>query len=499
MEMDNKLTADLEARIAFLENVLECLPVGVLVLDSRGEILLANRAQEKISRIKREDVLGLCFHEKWNSLLSRTELGECYWAMMHQNKPYEYVFHNVLPQFFDVKISGIGLGAPLKDESGFVLLHHISDKIREDKHALAVLANNLGESKQILQSLYDSSPSALFTLAKDGTIRSSNRTATRIFRYSKGDLFWKSVSILFEENIVIDDLFYRVSLNSGVEVICRRKGGDFFPARIQGSDIETEDGVVQEKLLIITDISREKDLEERLAISEKLAIYSELIAGIFHQINNPLVGVVNFSSILLEKMEEGDVNRRLVETIHDASIECKSLIASMVKGFREPESNFRRVSLLECLEHAVDEASRKHQKESGGILLVKKFDLCLPEVNGDLLQLGQVFRNLLDNAFQAMPDGGRLEIGTSIDESRREVLIRVADSGFGIPKENQSKIFTPFFSTKKNTGGGLGLSFAFQVVKSHAGRILVESDEGMGSIFTVVLPFGSNDKQKAGC
>jgi two-component system NtrC family sensor kinase len=238
----------------------------------------------------------------------------------------------------------------------------------------------------------------------------------------------------------------------------------------------------------VTDISREKNLEERLAISEKLAIYSELIAGIFHQINNPLVGVVNFSAILLERMNENDANRAVVVTIHAAALQCQRLIASLTKGFREPQSTFNRVSLRNILEHSIEEVQKVHGNSLAKVKLVKKIPDELPDVLGDFLQLDQVFQNFIDNAFQSMIAGGRLEIATTLEKSSGEILIQVSDTGCGIVSENLSKIFTPFFTTKKNTGGGLGLSFAYQVVKSHSGRIEVQSVVDQGTVFSIYLP-----------
>ena len=112
----------------------------------------------------------------------------------------------------------------------------------------------------------------------------------------------------------------------------------------------------------------------------------------------------------------------------------------------------------------------------------------LPPIRGDSLQLLEAFRNILVNALQAMPDGGELTVETVARELEKEVQVCIADTGTGIPAEHRSQIFEPFFTTKKRTRGGLGLSFAYRVVKSHSGRIDVQSSEQTGTTFTISLP-----------
>jgi PAS domain S-box-containing protein len=491
--MGNDSLKNLKSRVKFLEEVIEYMPFGVMVLDVNGRNLLMNRALEKVSKITREKVLGQYFHEEFPNLLAKTELGHHYWSLVHHKKSFEYIFHDMHPK---LKISGIGLGAALPDDEGLILVHHVSEKIREDKHTLAILANNLNESKVFLQNLIDSSPSAILTVSGNGTLRSINKTAEYIFGYTSEELLWKPIAKLFRNKLKLEHLFSSNAIDSGVEIECLKKNKKLFPGRLQISKLQEDRQNSQESLFIITDISREKSLEERLAISEKLAIYSELIAGIFHQINNPLVGVVNFSSILLERMDENDVNRQMVENMHQAALQCRKLITSMMKGFREPQSTFSNVILSDMLKHVVEESLKEHSSAVNKVRIVDRISTSMPVIKGDALQLSQVFRNLLDNAFQSVTSDGTIEISSSLDQTNNEVSISIVDSGCGIPLENLSKIFTPFYSTKKNTGGGLGLSFAHRVITNHSGRIEVSSTENIGTSFTVFLPVHGSYKDE---
>ena len=258
-------------------------------------------------------------------------------------------------------------------------------------------------------------------------------------------------------------------------------------------DIKDKTGEIQAKLFILADLTKEKEMEAKLVLSEKHAIYSELMAGVAHQINNPLVGVFNFSLLLLEKMDPDDSNRELVETISQAAQECRKMIASMTKSISAPQSTFHEVNLKETLESAIELVWRDERDAVTKIALRKKIQDTLPEIRGDSLQLLQVFRNILTNSIQAMPDGGELEISTRVDPERQEINVHFSDTGTGISKQNLSRIFEPFFSTKNKPGTGLGLSFAFQVVKAHDGRIEVGAHHERGTIFTVILRSDSKE------
>jgi two-component system NtrC family sensor kinase len=234
-------------------------------------------------------------------------------------------------------------------------------------------------------------------------------------------------------------------------------------------------------------------MEDKLALSERLAIYSELMAGIAHQLNNPMVGVINFSGLLLGKIAADDPNRKVAETIYEAAKECQRLLASLMKSIHEPQSTFHDVNVGEVLDSALNATWNHESFNLADVQLKKLIPGVIPKIKGDSLQLLEVFRNILINAFQAMPDGGWLDIGIKVALKEKEIKVWFKDTGHGISKENLSRIFTPFFSTKKNKGAGLGLSFAFQVIRSHSGRIVVKSMENRGTTFVIVLPIHTEE------
>ena len=475
-------------KLDFLEDVFESLPMGVLVLDGEGRVLKMNRRQEQISRVTRDKIIGAYFHERWKRLFDQNTYGNKYSELLHEGKPFTIIFSEVLPQFYNVKVSGLSHGAQLSSAPGFVLVHDLSEELGLGKRALEQLTNQLAESTDFLNSLIDPSPNSVITTDEDGFIRSANRTAEEVFGYTKGEFVWKNISQIFADPSKVSEYLSDRNKRIRFEVEGKRKNGNLFPVSVALSDIIRKNGKRRLKLFLLYDTTKEKEMEERLALSEQLAIYSELMAGIAHQINNPLVGVVNFSSLLLDRVSSDDPNRELVDAIHQAARECQRLLASMVKSIREPESTFHGVNIGELLKSAIQSAWKQEGINSSKVLLKEKIQANVPTVKGDSLQLHEVFRNIIINALQSMPGGGTLEVGLK-SGSEHEMKIWFRDTGHGISKQDLLRIFTPFFSTKK-TGSGLGLSFAHQVIKSHSGRIDVESTPNKGSTFTVLLPAG---------
>jgi len=482
----------LKAKIAFLEDVLEGIPIGIIILDPEGRVLMMNQWQERISKVNRGQVIGSFFHETWKRLFDQG-VYHSYWDLIKKNEPYDMILHEVYPQFFGQRITAIARGVPLSSKNGFVLLHEISEAMKRDKRGLEKLAEQLAESTNFLENLIDSSPNIVITTDQDYMIKSANNTGVNIFGYIKGNFIGKHISLLFLDDTELDRYMAMALGETGVEVWCKKEDGNVFPAKMKLRDIKDKTGEIQAKLFILADLTKEKEMEAKLVLSEKHAIYSELMAGVAHQINNPLVGVFNFSLLLLEKMDPDDSNRELVETISQAAQECRKMIASMTKSISAPQSTFHEVNLKETLESAIELVWRDERDAVTKIALRKKIQDTLPEIRGDSLQLLQVFRNILTNSIQAMPDGGELEISTRVDPERQEINVHFSDTGTGISKQNLSRIFEPFFSTKNKPGTGLGLSFAFQVVKAHDGRIEVGAHHERGTIFTVILRSDSKE------
>ena len=220
---------------------------------------------------------------------------------------------------------------------------------------------------------------------------------------------------------------------------------------------------------------------------EKLSSLGELMGGIAHQINNPLVGVVNFSQLVLKKMDTDDPSREEVETIRKAGIECRDIINKLLSFSRQ--SSFEPVPLE--VNRLIDESLELLVRQFGfdKIHIDKFYQENLPLLMLDATLVKQVFFNIINNARQGMSEDGRLQISTSLFKSTFHddmVEMNFSDNGVGIKKNDLQKVFNPFFTTKDGEGGvGIGLAIVQDIVNRHSGDIKVESKEGAGTTFTI--------------
>ncbi|HBA87074.1 MAG TPA: two-component sensor histidine kinase [Geobacter sp.] len=232
-------------------------------------------------------------------------------------------------------------------------------------------------------------------------------------------------------------------------------------------------------------------MQAQLIRSEKLASLGELVAGIAHEINNPLTGILVFSSLIQSNPKLDETLKNDIETVMRETRRC----AGIVKGLLE----FARCSTPQKGLHSLEEISEaalgliQHQILFQDITVERRYAPGLPPLLLDPNQIEQVLVNMFVNAGHAMLGEGVLQVATGIDRGEGTAFIRIGDNGCGIPEANLAKIFDPFFSTKESKGTGLGLSVSYGIVQEHGGRIDVRSEVGVGTNFTVVLPLRQED------
>jgi two-component system NtrC family sensor kinase len=226
--------------------------------------------------------------------------------------------------------------------------------------------------------------------------------------------------------------------------------------------------------------------EQQLIQSEKLASVGQLAAGVAHEINNPLGTILLFSDIMRKELPSDDPRRDDVTMIIDEATRCKTIVSDLLNFARQNEVLAQTTDVNALLTDTIDEITI--QPVFDHVKIVSQLDPSLPDIQADPAQLREVFVNLMTNAAEAMDDGGSLTITTA---SAEDEMIKIAflDTGYGIPEQNLSKIFTPFFTTKAiGKGTGLGLAIVYGIIKMHRGQIYVESEVGVGSTFTITLP-----------
>jgi len=230
-----------------------------------------------------------------------------------------------------------------------------------------------------------------------------------------------------------------------------------------------------------------QDQAERTILkSEKLASLGRLASGIAHEINNPLTGVLTFSSLLLGDLA-GTKYEEDVKVIRDETLRCRKIVRGILDFARENEPQKSAADLNEVIGETL--AIFEKNVTFHNVEIVRDFARDLPPVQLDISQFKQVISNLAVNAVDAMPKGGRLTLTTALDRAAGRVEVRAADTGVGIPPENMSRLFEPFFTTKdRGKGTGLGLAVVYGIIKRHNGTIDVRSKTGEGTEFTIRLP-----------
>ncbi len=244
-----------------------------------------------------------------------------------------------------------------------------------------------------------------------------------------------------------------------------------------------------------------KQTQVQLVQSGKLAAIGQLGAGVAHELNNPIGGILGYAEYLLEKVRGPDFNAEDFKTcekplgyIKKEAERCQTIIENLLKFSRRSPEGFKPLNINHVIEDTLTLVG--HQLMVKKVELKKKLADDLKLVEGNANQLQQVFTNIIFNAQQAMPEGGILTITTrlKVEDKRLSgkpdfIEISFTDTGCGIPPENLDKIFDPFFTTKMDwKGTGLGLSVSYQIVQNHKGQIKVESLLGNGTTFTVFLP-----------
>jgi signal transduction histidine kinase len=228
--------------------------------------------------------------------------------------------------------------------------------------------------------------------------------------------------------------------------------------------------------------------EEKIRQSERLLILGEMAAEIAHEVRNPLTVIRMLIHSLHEDFDGSDPRKRDTEVIEQKISQMENMVEQILHITSQREAQLRPVDVNSLMEETLTLV--RHRLDHQKIEVVREYGDGLPNVMGDPAQLERAFLNLVLNAAQAMPDGGRLKVATGFqrnDSGCCEVWIALEDTGVGIPPHLREEIFKPFFSSRPN-GLGLGLSIVNRIIKHHKGHIEVESDPGMGTRFVLHLP-----------
>jgi PAS domain S-box-containing protein len=256
------------------------------------------------------------------------------------------------------------------------------------------------------------------------------------------------------------------------------------------SPISGEDGRVSSIVVVMTDVTDSAMLRSKLMHAEKMAAVGNLVAGVAHEVNNPLTAILGFTDLLMENPELPESARRDLRVILQEAQRTKQIVQNLLSFARQMPPQRKPIQLNSILQRTVH--LRSYDFISHGIQVIEHLDESLPQVVGDSHQLQQVFLNIVNNAYDAVRDTGRsarIEISSAVAGPFVEISFR--DNGTGI--SDPERIFDPFFTTKDvGKGTGLGLSICYGIVREHGGEILCRNNhDSEGATFTVRLPIAS--------
>jgi PAS domain S-box-containing protein len=397
------------------------------------------------------------------------------------------------------RITVLLTGHPIKNEKGEIIGYQgINLDITERKR----IENELRETNEFFLNLIESSVDGIMVTDMKGNIVIFNKGAEVLTGYTAEEVIGKlHITQIYPEGVAKEIMKKLRSPEYGgvgkfipSQLNIVNKYGEEIPIQLSAALIYNGAGKEVASVGIFTDlrprIKIERKLQEthlQLVSSEKMASLGKLAAGIAHEINNPLGGILIYSSLMMEDLPEGDSKRADLARIVQEASRCKDIVKSLLEFARQTEPKMEPTDINRAITDGL--FLLENQALFHNIKIIKKLDPFLPPVRGNASQLKQVLINIIVNAAEAMHGSGTLTITSYPSSDRKWVFMEFADTGEGIPEENLTRIFEPFFTTKDiGKGTGLGLATSYGIIEDHGGKINVKSMVGQGATFTIELP-----------
>jgi PAS domain S-box-containing protein len=350
--------------------------------------------------------------------------------------------------------------------------------------------SNENKELAILMGAVDNTNEAFVTIDVNHMVVFFNRAAEKIFGYSRDEVMGHDLDVIMTPNCSRNHHYaverYAKTKNPrlighSTELVATRKNGRTFPADISFSVSEVDNKIYFTG--IVRDLIETKILQEQIARSERLAALGQVVAEITHEIKNPLMMIGGFARQVIQHTSD-DKNLTKLNIITDEVLRLENLLKELREFYLPRISNIEEIDLNDLLQEVCSLVEDDCKRNS--IHTHVKLDQKPTIVRGDRGKLKQVFLNLVKNSIEAMEDGGNLTVNSQVNVDLLEITI--TDDGNGIPEEDQEKIFSPFFTTKRH-GTGLGLSISKRIIEEHEGSsFALKSDEGKGTVFKVTMP-----------
>lgn len=326
----------------------------------------------------------------------------------------------------------------------------------------------------------------------EGKITRLNNSARKILDLSQSEVRGKHYKRVFREKTFLCSLIERALSEKKVcsipEMQMSKSDGEDIWIGISTSVVKDEQDKMLGVVVLLTDVTEIKRLQHEVAFREKMAALGEMSSGLAHELRNSMGVVLGFSKLLKKKEGEQTSTGEIINSILNEAMSVESLIQRFLTFAKPFDLKIEKVNLKNVVHECIKTLEEKLKKNRIKHSVKSKTDL--PTIFGDRLLLRQSFQNLIQNSIEAMPTGGELSIDlweTKIHPEEKFIKVEVSDTGCGIEKKDQEKIFNPFF-TSKEKGTGLGLSLVKKIISLHHGQIQFETRVNEGTIFKIYLP-----------
>ena len=490
-----------------IQAILDSLPYRLMVVSDDKTVNMVNQTFLQENNLRVEDALSKhCYELRYGLDNPCAECGRpCYLEEVKKTKAttstiHEYVGKDGKEHFDVITVS------PMFNEKGEVV--KLIEASRDVTQRIA-LEKKAQRSSIFLQNVIQSTVDGIVVVDTKGNVLIFNEgmenltgyTAREIMENGHMSSFYNMDVAKKNMQIMRSDKHGPVGKLNATPMTISSKSGEEIPVVLSASIVKI-DGQEIGSVGIFTDmretLKMRQDLEEahlQLVQSEKIGSVGRMAAGVAHEINNPLAGVLIYSELLKEGLLGQPELLSDVEQVIEQTLRCKKIVAELLEFSRQSVGKATSFSLEElinkCLSLLIKQASFHD------ILVVKEMDPSLPLIVGDMGQLQQVFTNLFINAADAMGSKGKLTVGTSFESEESRVVVKISDTGPGIPAPLQDKIFDIFYTTKPvGKGTGLGLSISQNIVNLHGGTLRFECPEEGGTTFIIELPIDAVESHR---
>lgn len=355
------------------------------------------------------------------------------------------------------------------------------------------LQKELIEAKNFLESIIGNAGDAIMVIDLEEKVIYWNAGAERIYGYLREEALGREVSDLIltsdeaaksrAENIIgrLTAQIWKDDVVANTQARWLAKDGREVITSTTITPLRDAAGLMIGASLICKDITEQKKTEEKMLLAERLSSMGELMAGVAHEIRNPLAGIKINTQILARSDDSSELEKQLLDSTLEGVGKIQKIVEDMLDYVRPKAAEYKDEDINQVVDKSMDVLNAQLMK--AGIVTSFECGEGLPLVRIDKHQVQQVLINIMLNAIQAMEGGGKLSITTAGTDGGG-VALEIADTGCGIPAQNLRKIFDPFFTTKSR-GTGLGLSITHKLLENHGATINVVSEEGKGTKFTI--------------